>query len=525
MRYILFLFLFILSTQMIGQPVIMEGVLRGEKYTESNPENTPLTDLLFQPPPDEHRIVYWLHGLGGQANFWNPVANAYKNKYDIHTPTLTFGDAGIDLAAFDVENLMIGEDFHNYQYGIDRKQNIIVAQSMGGLVARQVDKRTAEIFGEDERRFGGLISFAGPHQGAQILNNVDLDGPAMANEFAKDAFIALTEGPLEKVEAQIATALKDVVPPKAKLFAFALDPLLAIGINEIDIALTNFANSLDFTGLITGVAGGLDLAIPALFDDFQGNNAKDHRVGSDFMTELNQYQTTIPMVSIYSLEIDPVFWRVLSSFTDDKPHEFAAFQATDESWIIKSNDMLLDYTAERDLYDLSIAPCPVGLSSSDAAEVSYGYAEGVDWLLKANDFWEFIIGRQYARISYNCVCEMWVMDQFFEYSYPAYTDAIDTNPFDDNDNTDCNFTYGGNTYSTCSEAVVTNISFVKVGEGSDGVVLVHSARELPGRVTQIEVTEANHQEIRNHSETKRVLDDLFDGETGIESLDFFQLHQ
>ncbi|MFT6360829.1 MAG: pimeloyl-ACP methyl ester carboxylesterase [Saprospiraceae bacterium] len=521
MKYILFLFLFILSTQVLGQPpVIMEGVLRGETFKyDCTPTDPP---IFTSPPPDDHeRVVYWLHGLGGQADFWNPVANHYKAKYDIHAPTPTFGDTGIDNAAFDLENEMIDEDFYNFQNDINPTQNIIVSQSMGGLVARQVDKRTAEIFGEDERRFGGLISFAGPHQGAQILNNVDLEGPAMANEFAKNAFIALTEGPLELVEAQIATALKDVVPLSAKIFSFAINPLLGIGINAIDNALNNFANSLDFTGLITGVAGGLDLAIPLLFADFQGNNAQDHRVDSDFMTQLNQYETTIPMVAIYSLEVDPVFWRVISSFTEDVPHEFPAFQATDETWIDNSNDMLLDYVAKRNLY----ASNPGGMSGSDAMEVSIGYAEGVDWLLKANDLWEFIIGRQYARISYNCVCEQWVMGEFFEYSYPAYTDAIDTNPFDDNDNTDCNFTYQGTTYSTCSEAVVTNVSFVKVGEGSDGVVLAHSAKELPGRVTEIEVTEANHQEIRNHWQTEKVLDDLFEENLIFNSSDFFKLEE
>jgi hypothetical protein len=183
--------------------------------------------------------------------------------------------------------------------------------------------------------------------------------------------------------------------------------------------------------------------------------------------------------------------------------------------------MLLDYVAKRNLY----ASNPGGMSGSDAMEVSIGYAEGVDWLLKANDLWEFIIGRQYARISYNCVCEQWVMGEFFEYSYPAYTDAIDTNPFDDNDNTDCNFTYQGTTYSTCSEAVVTNVSFVKVGEGSDGVVLAHSAKELPGRVTEIEVTEANHQEIRNHWQTEKVLDDLFEENLIFNSSDFFKLEE
>ncbi|MEZ4980813.1 MAG: hypothetical protein R2769_04345 [Saprospiraceae bacterium] len=48
---------------------------------------------------------------------------------------------------------------------------------------------------EDQRMFGGIVTYGTPHQGARILNNTEPNGPDMAGKFAIDACEELGIGP------------------------------------------------------------------------------------------------------------------------------------------------------------------------------------------------------------------------------------------------------------------------------------------------------------------------------------------
>ncbi|MFT6360060.1 MAG: hypothetical protein ACJAYJ_004297, partial [Saprospiraceae bacterium] len=371
---------------------------------------------------------------------------------------------GIDAAAVDLR-AEIADEGSTYieDNNIDRSKNILISQSMGGLVARQLDRKYVEVYGEDERRFGGLISFCGPNQGAQVINNADLDGPAMVNEFGERGIVALAKGPVTEVlvniENEIESTLSGLIPPIAKVLSFAVGPVFGAGVlvidNQLDDINLNFSDyAVDFLTAIVG--GGLDLAIPVLFSDFLTNNATDHAVGAPFLNELNEFDTNIPMVAVYSEEIDPVFWRVVSSFTEDTPHNFDAFQATDETWVDKADTLAARYELKENDMNLDYA-------------VRFAWGNGADWLNGANDQWKTIIGARTPITSGSggiCYCYE-SSGPLPDLSYSAATPA------------DCGLDLAieCNWYS--------NVIIVDYEEKpSDGVVLVESAQDLPGMLTK-----------------------------------------
>ena len=174
-------------------------------------------------PIEGERVVYWLHGLGGTGAGWTTVGTAYETEKNIASRYPFFPGTGIEQAAATVHGDMTALDSYCAAKEIDRSKNILVAHSLGGLVGRALDRRIVNVYGEDERRFGGMVSWGAPHQGAQILNNVEFQGsdaPAMLNRFAKEGCVALTNGPVEEFIQSVEDALSNLISTKAKVLTW-----------------------------------------------------------------------------------------------------------------------------------------------------------------------------------------------------------------------------------------------------------------------------------------------------------------
>lgn len=103
----------------------------------------------------QERSVFWMHGLNGNVNSMNAYALYFGELYHInskhpgHKSTM-----GIDYAA--------------NQWTLDpTNKNFVVTHSMGGLVARYYDQK------HPDKRFGGLITIAAPHQGSEFASAFD----------------------------------------------------------------------------------------------------------------------------------------------------------------------------------------------------------------------------------------------------------------------------------------------------------------------------------------------------------------
>lgn len=105
-----------------------------------------------------YRDVYWMHGLNGNVNSLSAYAKYFGELYHINSYYNGYSSTtGLNEAA----NQWTG-------FGLDRRpDNFVVTHSMGGLVARYYDQAYPN------KRFGGLITIAAPHQGSEFAASFD----------------------------------------------------------------------------------------------------------------------------------------------------------------------------------------------------------------------------------------------------------------------------------------------------------------------------------------------------------------
>lgn len=107
---------------------------------------------------DNYRDVYWMHGLNGNVHSMEAYAKYFEELYQINSYHPAYvSTKGLEEATYQWTGL-----------GLNRRpDNFVVTHSMGGLVARYYDQKYSN------KRFGGLITIAAPHQGSQLAAAFD----------------------------------------------------------------------------------------------------------------------------------------------------------------------------------------------------------------------------------------------------------------------------------------------------------------------------------------------------------------
>ncbi|HMX40133.1 MAG TPA: hypothetical protein PKD78_07395 [Saprospiraceae bacterium] len=246
------------------------------------PDDLPLIPPSTSPTAGK-RIVYYLHGLGGNEGSWS-VAGAemmknFPNALSRFPDYSEFLNNSLPSAALVVRNnsnyrgLLAANEGANATFNIDPESNYVIGSSLGAVVAREMDRQ----FGEsgDPYRMGGFVGFGGSNLGAGIVN-----GKEDLKKMAIGACESLLPGP----------AL-DKLPP------FWIN-LLGIGEKVTDIT-DRFC--VIATGVLTStLLGQFDQAI-----------AEDIAEGSPYLHDLNAYLSDKPKVAFYGIEDEPVFWRTM----------------------------------------------------------------------------------------------------------------------------------------------------------------------------------------------------------------------
>lgn len=152
----------------------------------------------------EDRMIFWMHGVGGNSNSWTRAATASEE-----------GAPG--FAARKIQSIRM--DYSNEIYNIEgagnkmkndirqltklddpdkKRLNYIIAHSQGGIVSRQMDKFFDNPNDEMDRGYGGIVTFNTPHSGAQLVNNIEGD---VLKEITDETCDALASGPIaEKID-------------------------------------------------------------------------------------------------------------------------------------------------------------------------------------------------------------------------------------------------------------------------------------------------------------------------------------
>ncbi len=456
---------------------------------------------------DVERVIYWLHGLGGDNAAWSRAANA--TTYNRTQPIAGFPARkawseqlgyenqiyNLDNAAGYIQGKILNTDPISTTFGITNKSNnFIIAHSQGGLVARAVD-RLYTLNPWLERRINGVVTFGTPHQGAQILNNT-----SMFSSFVDGSCTELTAGPIEEeVENNF---LLDLITSGSQVRTI-LDP-------------------------ICNLLGG---AAPLAFNDFTQPITEDYKVGAAPLASLNSFSSTANKVAFYGIEDDQnTVWRVMHNVLSKKPNEYDAFSADDDNDLVnKVNMNLLKYQSKVAYWQESYSALtwlycdwwdwiihPVGCTINDAMvnnsrHEALGtrdqWQRGVNWWNTANDRYKTIIGAYTytptATTFYECNCS--------DYDYDGIAiNSWTTNVTDPNECIGNNWLQGcgltGNSYQ--ETILVPNPPLP-----SDGVVLVESASNFQGAPSR-EMIGSNHQQMRNDSNTKDRLKELFIGQYG-----------
>ena len=469
-----------------------------------------ISTMVANAQPTADRLVFWVHGLGGNASSWQKAAYASmltvpgsglnpRNLYSYQPDYNQFDNDVPDAALYLHQNALAGGDAFCATYNItDKNKNFIIAHSQGGIVSRYLDKLYNDNPTTLGRRFGGIVTFGTPHQGAQALNNKE-----MLKQLINDGCNDLIIGP----------STEEV------LFTFPLS--LIVSGRDVQNVLKPVCNFIN------------NNIVPILTTSFEGPIQKDYRVGAAALSEINGAPTPTHKVAFYGIEEEPVMWRMLYSLEQKPPNLFPAFQADDDSPLINEvNNNLLKYNAKFlqaqanidalgsyltycSVWQWAINPAYCAYNNSQVTkrrkleDVRRAWSKGVGWWLNANARYEAAIGaaniEAVGQTGYECSCT----------NYDDSGNEINSWSGDVINPQDCYSQSPSSGYTNCYLGNATTVTnYQVVVKPSDGLVLEESASDFQGAPKK-EMVKSNHQQMRNDSNTRDRLDELYSGRYGI----------
>ncbi len=409
----------------------------------------------------EKRTIHFVHGLTGTEASWGNAAAAIDIKYDVEAETPSW--EGYQTLPLESASNRLEQDLIEHR-DADPERAFIVAHSMGGLAAREIDRQYAA--GEvtsAERKFHGLVTVTTPHGGAQVVNSMR----------ASQAFLTF--------------ACKSIAAAKFEdLFDENFRLRWLINLTGVDAKVDRVSETL--CGPV------LDNVVDFLvLDKLINRSAEDIEVNSPFMKRLKRHQVTIPSVNVVATEDAPAFWKLATNFMN-APNDNEPFRAREDSDLekfAKENERKYaqkrDHHATRKNYYRRVWPINWGKSRAhDAAK--RGYAKGVVFFKSANNLWLSNIGavrNEQIVDYYQCNCSN---GRVFD------TDAV----------------YKCASQRGCSATAVVNEVRVHI-EASDGLVR-ESAQKAWNAENIYSIHNNNHLQVRNSPEIGEFFDDfLFKG--------------
>ncbi|MBS4013680.1 MAG: alpha/beta hydrolase [Bacteroidetes bacterium] len=416
---------------------------------------------------EKDRNVVWLHGLDGDEGSWEHYEQIFSAERKMRSYRFAYNTAH-----------GVGNSTHHVKTKVDQylgasntnSRNLVIGHSMGGIVSRNLDRTTAP----NLKRFGGIITVTSSNYGAYIANSL-LDGSVeQAYNTALDALVApfLAEG-------QTISALYPSMSGAA--VNYVLGPL------AVSQLLNNDLNEYFGTPVT--------------------NN--DLKVGSSVMNSINNFQSTLPRISMWVNEQSPVHWRLFGSHLSSKDGD----APKDQPFVTYMSLIRRFYLERYNAYlGLSILAASSGnwFGSAAYSNLATKYLKGYKWIVNSEMMWATLI-KSYKVETYTYTVEQLVCDL-------PYTDF----GFDHQG-------HGDDGGSNCQWVTTTITRNVIVQTPSDGLIPKESQilTDIPsGNV--YEIKNANHFSVRNMSykgpggdNTRRRFNDIFNRQEN----DFFFIPQ
>jgi hypothetical protein len=463
-------------------------------YTPDEPDTSlpmpPITTL----DTNEYKLVYWIHGIGGNVDSWNRTREAtedqtghpivgYPERKTIgltvdysNQQTLTM----IGLSRW-VNNNQIKSFINNNGLDtVDHDRSFAITHSMGGIVARGMRHNHLNMtLPVDSMKFGGMATFGAPHGGAQIINSIQQTNDGV-NDWLQQGCTYLTDAEFQNA------------------------------INKQHWLVRTFVSPAAISNLAQGGCDALSSTVfPLLIDGIRTPVGADIRVGAPVMNILDNTavaDTAFPVVVFYGVEQEPVLWRMVHTMTRDVDTSFSGnvtfaqpFGLNDDNGIPQDVNNLYNKYKGDAAYWSKIAANRHGWTwlgwpypdrYFNALEQEKKFTRAYTWLGSANGMWKRFIGARYDTTyqnGYYCYCEneavpTWVSD-------PAY----------------CN----SQVFNICY--TLPNIVAHVTDIANDGVLTVKSQKAYPHTPWKVPMNTSNHFQERRTEETKEALNKLFGG--------------
>lgn len=430
-------------------------------------------------PTVPKRNIVFMHGLAGDHDSWSKVASVHNFNFNQYIPnwenrqmdarTISYNQSNISSSALDAASLIRSNmtSMRGSSTVPSINQDIVIAHSLGGLVMRESDKRFDFGLEPGIKPYGGIITFGTPHSGAQAatsLFNGSLDN------FLNNNCTPLLQGPLSE--------LTNISFPSAVLSSLA--NVLHTGPGLADNICDKF--------LITSVFKKLS-DIP--------NLALDARIAT---VAANPPYTSpsVRKIAVFGVEQEPVLWRFLHS-AKVKNSSFPFFGADDDTRLISDVQAFISLINTRiNTLWLEIPFNPVGaFNKRDAWITTRTVVENL------NTNYKSLITNTSSTFAFTAQCKV----ESIEYGnitrtrheYSATPEGCDQYSF-----------VQGCCFEDLSQPVF-NINTVT--EASDGFIPVSSQIAFPGATT-LQMPNSNHEQMKNDSNTKIVLRQIYQGLSG-----------
>lgn len=451
--------------------------------------------------------VAFIHGLGGSNQSW-------------HKPWY-YTDTGFAQPSFRVTYNGWEESFHSAAQQMKADYNIrivsgadqsyptrcknedyVIAHSQGGIVARYLDYQwwlcennpsgCSGTFGT--RDYYGIVTFATPNMGAHIGLSQNEH-----KEMIQSIVRAVVINPV--TEATYNLTNKWFITPSAASKLYYLN-------DALDSAIKN-------------------LVAPAVLGSLHTPTLNEMLPGSAIMTQLSNYASKVHRVAFYGVEDAPEIWRVLDMVINEEPCDAPLFEANYDETFMHTMETVRDENEVKILINkeeirklkfkrfVADRFGPLGgvlyhiIASNNIKKLeaeNYHRQKTLDFLNNANTQWRYIIG-SYHRDSFD-----YQTTQKYKVSYKIGTFNLNQTFDNQNSATDfCNLLATYPSVTQVTQSVEVKIYMTRSFFPSDGVVLVKSQKAFPGVLESNtdKMKHNNHFQVRNSSETERVLNNLY----------------
>lgn len=199
----------------------------------------------------------WIHGLNGTADSWQ----VYQNNFTPNNGTRPAYKSDKSIAE-------ISKEFWNTNSALFGKNTILIGHSMGGLVARELERNHSSLI-------KGIVTIGTGHQGAQFAKEIHFGG-------------------LNKLKDKVSLRVNVCATSTFAALSFSFP-----GLTKVLIPIAEVVSGI--TGVMTSPIGDIALNEIAAAG-FNQSCIDDLQPGSKFLTTLGQRKINVPILTFASEE-------------------------------------------------------------------------------------------------------------------------------------------------------------------------------------------------------------------------------